>query len=78
LGSKTFASEELVAELGSAVVCACLGITATVRHTDYLASWRDVLREDNRAIFRAASLATMAADFVLAFRPAAAEIGAAA
>jgi antirestriction protein ArdC len=38
-----------------------------------------VLREDNRAIFRAASLATEAAEFVLAFRPsAAAGIGAAA
>jgi len=38
-----------------------------------------VLREDNRAIFRAAGLATKAADFLLAFQPdAAAEIGAAA
>ena len=56
-----------------------LGIVPTVRHADYLASWLDVLREDNRAIFRAASLATKAADFILAFRPeAAAAIGAAA
>ena len=76
-GSNAYAREELVAEMASAFVCASLGITPTVRHTDYLASWLDVLREDNRAIFRAASLATKAADFVLAFRPAA-EIGAAA
>jgi antirestriction protein ArdC len=78
-GSKTYAREELVAEMASAFVCASLGITPTVRHTDYLGSWLDVLREDNRAIFRAASAASKAADFVLAFRPdAAADIGAAA
>jgi antirestriction protein ArdC len=38
-----------------------------VRHADYIASWLEVLREDNRAIFRAASLASKAADFLLAF-----------
>ncbi len=37
----------------------------TVRHADYLASWLEVLREDNRAIFRAASQATKAADWLL-------------
>jgi antirestriction protein ArdC len=36
-----------------------------VRHADYIASWLAVLREDNRAIFRAASLASKAADFLL-------------
>jgi antirestriction protein ArdC len=77
-GSKSYAREELVAEMSSAFVCASLGIVPTVRHTDYLGSWLDVLREDNRAIFRAASLASKAADFVLVFRPDAAEIGAAA
>ncbi len=78
-GSKSYAREELVAEMASAFVCAALGITPTVRHADYLASWLAVLRADNRAIFRAASLATKAADFVLAFRSdGAAEIGAAA
>jgi antirestriction protein ArdC len=79
-GSKPYAREELVAEVSSAFVCASLGITPTVRHADYLGSWLDVLREDNRAIFRAASQATKAADFVLAFCPeaAAADMGAAA
>jgi len=76
-GSKPYAREELVAEMASAFLCASLGIVPTVRHADYLGSWLDVLREDNRAIFRAASLATKAADFVLAFAPdAAAETGA--
>ncbi|UVO50163.1 zincin-like metallopeptidase domain-containing protein [Sphingomonas sp. SUN019] len=65
-GSKDYAREELIAEMGSAFLCAALGIVPTVRHADYIASWLDVLREDNRAIFRAASAATKAADWLLA------------
>jgi antirestriction protein ArdC len=64
-GTKDYAREELVAEMGSAFLCAALGIVPTVRHADYLASWLDVLRADNRAIFRAASAATKAADWLL-------------
>jgi antirestriction protein ArdC len=45
-----------------------LSIVPTVRHADYLASWLEVLREDNRAIIRAASAASKAADYLLAFR----------
>ena len=66
-GSKTYAREELVAEIAAAFVCATLGIEPTVRHADYIGSWLKVLREDNRAIFRAASLASKAADFLLGF-----------
>jgi antirestriction protein ArdC len=65
-GSKDYAREELVAEMGSAFLCAALGIVPTVRHADYLGSWLEVLREDNRAIFRAASAATKAADWLFA------------
>jgi antirestriction protein ArdC len=65
-GSKDYAREELIAEMGSAFLCAALGIVPTVRHADYLGSWLDVLREDNRAIFRAASAASKAADWLLA------------
>ncbi|WP_156681047.1 ArdC family protein [Sphingomonas profundi] len=65
-GSKDYAREELVAEMGSAFLCAALGIMPTVRHADYVGSWLDVLREDNRAIFRAASAATKAAEWLLA------------
>ncbi len=67
-GSKSYAREELVAEMASAFVCTSLSITPTVRHTDYIGSWLEVLREDNRAIFRAASQASKAADFILAFQ----------
>jgi len=41
----------------------------TVRHADYIGSWLDVLREDNRAIVRAASQASKAADWLLGFLP---------
>ncbi|NGM49326.1 DUF1738 domain-containing protein [Caulobacter sp. 602-2] len=68
-GGKAYAREELVAEMGGAFVCASLGVVPTVRHADYLGSWLEVLREDNRAIFRAASQASKAADYLLAFAP---------
>ncbi|MER8652237.1 zincin-like metallopeptidase domain-containing protein [Mesorhizobium sp. M0586] len=68
-GTKRYAFEELVAEMNAAFCCASLGIVPTVRHADYLASWLDVLREDNRAIVRAASQASRAADWLLAFLP---------
>ncbi len=68
-GSKLYAKEELVAEISAAFLCATLGITPTVRHSDYIASWLEVLREDNRAIVRAASAASKATDYLLAFRP---------
>jgi len=65
-GSKDYAREELIAEMGSAFLCAALGIVPTVRHADYIGSWLEVLREDSRAIFRAASDATKAAEWLLA------------
>jgi antirestriction protein ArdC len=68
-GSKKYAQEELVAEMTAAFTCATLGIVPTVRHADYIGSWLEVLREDNRAVVRAASAASKAADYLLAFRP---------
>lgn len=68
-GTKKYAFEELVAEISSAFGCASLGIVPTVRHADYIASWLDVLREDNRAIIRAASQASKVADYLLGFLP---------
>jgi len=68
-GSENYAREELIAEITSAFVCASLGIVPTVRHADYIGNWLEVLREDDRAIVRAASAASKAADYLLAFRP---------
>jgi len=67
-GSTGYGKEELIAEMAGAFVCASLGITPTVRHADYLGSWLAIIREDNRAIVRAASAASKAADFLLTFR----------
>lgn len=66
-GSKDYAREELVAEMGAAFVCTTLGIESTLRHADYLNSWLKVLKEDNTAIFKAASMASKAADLVLSY-----------
>ena len=68
-GTKKYAFEELIAEINAAFCCASLGIVPTVRHADYIGSWLDVLREDNRAIVRAASQASKAADWLLGFAP---------
>ncbi len=77
-GSRKYAFEELIAEISAAYLCASLNITPTVRHADYIGSWLDVLREDNRAIVRAASAASKAADHILDCQPETPEVGAAA
>lgn len=68
-GTEGYACEELVAELGAAFLCARLGVSNEPRadHAQYLASWLKALKNDNRAIIRAASAAGAAADYVLAF-----------
>lgn len=68
-GSKKYAFEELVAEMNAAFCCASLGIVPTIRHADYVGAWLEVLREDNRAIVRAASQASKASDWLLGFLP---------
>jgi antirestriction protein ArdC len=67
-GTVDYAREELVAEMATAFVCASLGIVPTVRHADYIGNWLQVLKEDARAIVKAASLASKACDFILAFK----------
>ena len=62
-----YAREELVAELGSAFLCAHLDLTPEVRedHASYMASWLlTVLKSDKRAIFSAAAHAQRAVDFL--------------
>jgi antirestriction protein ArdC len=57
----------LIAELTAAFLCAHLGITGELRHADYIAMWISLLKEDDRAIFTAASKASQAANFLRAF-----------
>jgi len=67
-GTVDYAREELVAEMATAFVCASLGIVPTVRHADYIGNWLQVLKEDAKAIVRAASLASKASDFIFSFK----------
>ena len=69
-GSRAYSFEELIAELTSCMVGTVLGLPCDVEnHASYLQSWLDVLREDKRAVFRAAAAAQKAADWMLALHP---------
>ena len=63
-GSQAYAAEELIAELTSAFLCAHLGVNGELRHASYIDNWLALLKEDNRAIFTAASKASQASDFL--------------
>ena len=60
------AEEELIAELGSAFLCADLGVSNVPRpdHAAYVASWLKALRNEPRAIFKAARQANRAAYYL--------------
>ena len=65
-GNPAYAFEELVAEMGAAFICATHGIQGELRHAGYIGNWLKACREDNKAIFKAASLAQKAADYLMA------------
>jgi antirestriction protein ArdC len=72
LADAGYAMEELGAEIGAAFLCADLvGITPETRddHAAYIASWLQVLKNDKRAIFTAASHAQNAADYLHGLQP---------
>lgn len=66
-----YAFEELIAEIGAAFTCAHLGIRDFVREENesYVGAWLQRLGNDPRYIFRAASLASKAFDFLLGLQP---------
>jgi len=70
-GSASYAAEELIAELGSAFLCADLELTPKVRddHASYLASWIEILKRDSRCIVQAASYAQKAVEFLHGLQP---------
>ncbi|WP_439599943.1 ArdC family protein [Devosia sp.] len=76
-GDQAYAAEELVAEIGSAFLCAELAITQNVRpdHAQYLASWLKLLKSDSRAVFTAAARASEATTYLKAFSSPAAHAG---
>ena len=67
-GSESYAAEELIAELGAAFLCGDLGITPEPRadHAQYIANWLQLLKNDKKAVFAAASKASEAANWLMA------------
>ena len=68
-GDEGYAQEELVAELGAAFLCAHLELATEPReeNASYLANWLKNLKNDTRFIFKAASHAQRAVDYLRAF-----------
>jgi len=65
-GDATYAREELVAELGAAMLCGSLGISPEPRadHARYLSGWIKLLADEPKAIFKAAAAASKAAAYL--------------
>ena len=68
-GDQGYAQEELVAELGAAFLCAHLELAGDPReeNASYIANWLEVLKNDSRFIFKAATHAQRAADYLASF-----------
>ena len=49
----------------AAFCCVTLDVVPAVRHADYIGLWLNALREDDRAVIRAPSQASKAADYLL-------------
>lgn len=67
-GDNAYSFEELVAELGSTIISAHLGIKQTDtrdNHIKYVKHWLDILKGDGASIMTAASKAQKAADYLL-------------
>ena len=64
--SCAYAREELVAEFGSAFLCADLGLKLKPRsdHASYIAHWLRLLNDSPKALFEAASLAQRAVEYL--------------
>lgn len=70
-GSKDYAKEELVAELGATFLGIQLGVhnEPRVDHAQYLNAWLQVLRGDTTAIFKASTMASKAVDYLNELQP---------
>jgi antirestriction protein ArdC len=65
-GSESYSKEELIAEMGAAMLCGVAGIERKTLSNSaaYLKSWIDVLKSDARMVVSAASQAQKAADYI--------------
>jgi antirestriction protein ArdC len=64
-GSEEYAYEELVAELGAAMLCSQCGINGDLRHAGYIESWLKALKNDKKFILSASAKAQQAMDFLI-------------
>jgi len=66
-GDEIYSKEELVAEMGAAMLCGIVGIeNKTIRNSaSYIESWLGKLRDDKKLVVHAAAAAQKAADFIL-------------
>jgi len=65
-GCQEYAREELVAEIGAAMLATMLGIRVEwEQHGAYVASWLRVLKDDRKLITQAATQAQKAADHIM-------------
>ena len=66
-GSKKYAAEELVAEMGAAFLCYHFGMSPVTidNSAAYLKNWRDHIANDNRLIITAATAAEKAVKFII-------------
>lgn len=67
-GGMAYSKEELVAETGASFLCSSVQIdydNIIENNVAYLAGWLNVLREDSKFIFKVASNAQKAADYIL-------------
>lgn len=62
-GNEAYAFEELVAELGSAMLCAHNKIDGQLQHASYIADWLKVLNDDPKNILKAGALAQKILDY---------------
>ena len=62
-----YSSEELIAEMGAAFLCAEAGISPAVieNQAAYIQGWLKKLRDDRKLVIQAAAKAQKAADYVL-------------
>lgn len=63
--SNEYAFEELVAEMGSAFLCARLGVKGDLQHSAYIGSWIKMFASDPLVLYKAAEQADKARDFVI-------------
>jgi antirestriction protein ArdC len=65
-GSESYSKEELIAEMGAAMLCGVTGIApATIENSAaYLQSWINRLKGDSKLLVSAASAAQKAADYI--------------